>query len=65
MPQGDVIIALNLAARLDATTDFTSMIHDSFPSVLKHWGDPYSIKLKPDAKPHALLPSLHTRGLTP
>ena len=33
-----VIIALNLAARLDATTDCTSMIHDSFPTVFKGWG---------------------------
>ena len=51
------IVALNLAARLDATADYTSLIHDSFPSVfegLGNLGEPYSIKLKPDAKPHAL-----------
>ena len=29
------IIALNLAARLDATIDCTSMIHDSFPSIFE------------------------------
>jgi len=51
------IIALNLAARVDTTTDDALLIYDRFPSVfegLGNLGEPYSIKLKPEAKPFAL-----------
>ena len=51
------IIELNLAARLDATTDYDSLVHNKFPTVfqgLGNLGDPYAIQLKKDATPHAI-----------
>ncbi len=51
------ITALNLAARLDSTIDYKTLIEESFPSIfqgLGNLGEPYEIKLQPDAKPYAL-----------
>ncbi len=51
------ITALNLAARLDSTIDYKTLIEESFPSIFQGLGnlwEPYEIKLQPDAKPYAL-----------
>ena len=51
------IVELNLAARLDATTDYDSLVYSKFPTVfqgLGNLGEPYSIQLKNDATPHAI-----------
>ena len=43
------IVELNLAARLDATTDYDSLVYSKFPIVfqgLGNLGEPYSIQLK-------------------
>ena len=51
------IVELNLAARLDATTDYDSLVYNKFPTVfqgLGNLGEPYSIQLKKDATPHAI-----------
>ena len=50
------ITALNLATRVDATTE-TSSIVQMYPSVfngLGNLGEEYTIKIKPGAKPYAL-----------
>ena len=52
------IIALNLVSRVDSTTDYTAMIEEKFPSLFRGLGtlgDPYTIQLKPDAKPRAFI----------
>ena len=51
------IIALNLVSRIDSTTNYTAMIEEKFLSLFRGLGtlgNPYTIKLKPDAKPKAL-----------
>ena len=54
------IVALGLVARVDNTEDVasnsTNLLH-AYPKVfqgLGEFGDPYSIKLIPDAVPHAI-----------
>ena len=60
------IVALNLAARLDstATTEAKSAntFKQNFPKVFQGLGDlgeEYHIRLKPDARPHALSTPRH------
>ena len=56
------ITALNLAARLDSTTSSDLHIHERFPKLFKglgNLGEEFHIKLKPDAKPHALFTPRH------
>ena len=58
------ITALNLAARLDSTTssDLHIHIHERFLKLFKglgNLGEEFHIKLKPDAKPHALFTPRH------
>ena len=59
-------MALNLAARLDTTTQeekTDSEIRKQFPNVFKglgNLGEEFTIKLKPDATPHALFAPRHT-----
>ena len=51
------ITSLDLAARVDTTIDYSSLVNESFPNVfqgLGNLGEPYEIQLKPDAKPWAL-----------
>ena len=51
------IMALKLAARTDAVIDQKTQLIEKYPSVftgLGSFGEEYSIKLKADAKPHAL-----------
>ena len=51
------IVALSLVARIDSITDYTVMVEEKFPSLFRGLGtlgDPYTIQLKPDAKPKAL-----------
>ena len=51
------IIELNLAARLDSTTDYDSLVQNRFQSVFKglgNLGEPYKIQLKENATPHAI-----------
>ena len=51
------ITALNLAVRVDTTSDIGSSIREDYPSLfqgLGNLGEEYEIKLKPDAKPHNL-----------
>ena len=51
------IMALKLAARTDAVIDQKTELIEKYPSVftgLGSFGEEYSIKLKADAKPHAL-----------
>ena len=51
------IIELNLAVRLDSTTDYDSLVQNRFQSVFKglgNLGEPYTIQLKEDATPHAI-----------
>ena len=43
--------------RIDSITDYTVMVEEKFPSLFRGLGtlgDPYTIQLKPDAKPKAL-----------
>ena len=56
------ITALNIAARVDSTTSTPTDIRERFPRVfsgLGNLGEPYKIKLKPDAKPYALFTPRH------
>ena len=51
------IIEMNLAARLDSTTDYDSLVQNRFQSVFKglgNLGEPYTIQLKENATPHAI-----------
>ena len=51
------IIPLNLATRIDSTTDYESLLINSFPGIfseLGNLGEPYEVKLKADANPHAI-----------
>ena len=51
------IIELNLAARLDSTTDYDSLVQKKFQSIFKglgNLGEPYTIQLKEYATPHAI-----------
>ena len=51
------IIELNLAARLDATTDYDLLVENKFPTIfqgLGNLGEPYTIQLKEDATPHTI-----------
>ena len=46
-----------MAARLDATTDYDSLVQNKFPTIfqgLGNLGEPYTIQLKEDATPHAI-----------
>ena len=50
-------INLNLAARLDATTDYDSLVQNKFPTLfqgLGNLGEPYTIQFKKDTTPHAI-----------
>ena len=50
------ITALNLAARLDSVEDYRAKVLATYPVVftgLGNLGEPYTIELKPDARPHA------------
>ena len=52
------IIELNLAARLDSTTDYDSLVQNKFQSIFKglgNLGEPYTIQLKEDATLHAII----------
>ena len=56
------ITALNLAAQIDCTLSTTNTFKERFPKVfegLGNLGEEYVIKLKPDAKPHALYAARH------
>ncbi len=51
------ISALNLATRVDTVADYDSTVKKAHPKLfqgLGEFGEPYHIKLRPDAKPHAL-----------
>ena len=51
------ITALKLAARVNAISDYRTMILENFPKVfqgLGNLGEPYEISLKPNAVSHAL-----------
>ena len=51
------ITALNLAVRVNAISDYGSTIWEAYPQMfqgLGNFGEPYQIKLRPEAKPHAL-----------
>ena len=51
------ITSLDLAARVDTTIDYSSLVKESFPNIfqgLGNLGEPYEIQLKPDAKLWAL-----------
>jgi len=51
------ITALNLAIRLDATTEYNSIIQNKFSSIFKgsgNLGEPYTIQLKDGAAPHVV-----------
>ena len=50
-------MTLKIAARTDAVIDQKTQLFEKYPSVftgLGSFGEEYSIKLKDDAKPHAL-----------
>ena len=56
------ITALELVTKVDAIDNGKSIIHEKFPSLFSGLGemsDPYEIRLKPDAKPHALFTARH------
>lgn len=56
------ITALHLAARVDATFATEEDVREKFPSVFRglgSLGEKYEIRLKPDAKPHALFTPRH------
>ena len=51
------IVALNLVARVDEISDYAQEIPKKFPKVfqgLGTMGEPYTIKLKPDAQPRSI-----------
>ena len=51
------IVELKLATKLDAITDYDSLVYSKFPTVfqgLENLGEPYAIQLKKDATLHAV-----------
>ena len=56
------ITSLNLAVRVDATTDLNADVTENFPSVFKglgNMGEEFEIKPRPDAKPRCLYAPRH------